>query len=97
MPAVIAADPDCADVFLDCRPHHVARAAMVAQINHFNAGADQLQIDGVDGAVMSITDGNGGKNTKWMLRAFHRGMGASPMVSFPRSRNTGKAPVPHWN
>src|SRR5438045_10116 len=68
MPAVVAADAHRADVFLYRSPHHIPRAAMIAEINHIHAGADELEIDRVNGAVMPITDGNGGENTK---RVFH--------------------------
>src|SRR5947207_5921106 len=68
MPAVVAADADGADIFLDRGADNRARGAVITQVNHFHAVADQLEIHRVDRAVVPVADRDGGEDSQ---RAHH--------------------------
>ena len=62
--AVITRKADGADVLLHGGPDDVARRAMVAEINHLEAVADELEVDRVDGAVVPIANRHGGQQAE---------------------------------
>src|SRR5437867_3381736 len=61
--AVITGDANGANVFLDRRAHDVAHRAMITEINHFNAVADEFQVDCIDGAIMPVANRDSGQNS----------------------------------
>ncbi len=63
--AVIGGNADGPYIFLNGSPHDGAGAAMVAQIDDFDAMADEFKIDGIDGTVVAIADGNRGEEPNW--------------------------------
>src|SRR5262244_2976813 len=56
MPAVVRRNADGPDIFLDRSANDIASGAVITEINHFDAIADQFDIDGDDGAVMAIAN-----------------------------------------
>src|SRR6185437_14093292 len=59
MPAVVARDADGANILLHRGAGDVASRAVIAKINDFDSMADEFEIDGADGAVVPITNGDG--------------------------------------
>lgn len=62
--AVIRTQADGAHVLLQGGAHDVPRRPVVAEVNDLDALADELQVDGVDGAVVPVADGDGGQEAK---------------------------------
>ena len=62
VPAVVAGDADGAHVLLDRGADDVARGAVVAEVDHLDAVADQFEVDRVDGAVVPVADRDGGED-----------------------------------
>jgi hypothetical protein len=60
VPAVVTRNADRAHILLDRRPNNIANRPMVAQINDFDPVPDELEIDRVDRAVVSIANRDGG-------------------------------------
>ena len=63
VPPVVTRNADCAHVLLDGGAHDVADRSMISKIDDLDPLADKLEIDRVDGAVVSITNRNRGQNT----------------------------------
>ena len=63
VPPIVTRDADRAHVLLNGGAHDVADRSMISKINDLDPVADKLEIDRVDGAVVSITNRNGGQNT----------------------------------
>ena len=64
--AVVTGDADRPDVFLYRGPGDVAGAAVIAEIDDFDAVADEFQIDGADGAVMPVAHGDSREQADWV-------------------------------
>jgi hypothetical protein len=60
MPTVITRDADRPHIFLDSSAHDVVRRAMIAQIDDFNPVTDQVEVDRIDRAIVSVTDRDSG-------------------------------------
>ena len=65
MPAIVTGNADGAHVLLDGRAHNVADRAMVTEINDFNPVPNELQVDRIDRAVVSITNWHSGQDSYW--------------------------------
>ena len=63
--AVVGGDADGRDALLNRSPRNVAGGAMEAEIHHLDAVVNELDVQGVDGAVVAITDGNSGEQPNW--------------------------------
>jgi hypothetical protein len=63
MSTVVAGKSDGAHILLDRRPHNIAGRTMVTEVDDLDAVADELQVDGVDGAVVAIADRHRGQQT----------------------------------
>ena len=50
------------DVLLDGGAHDVARITMKAEVDDFDPVPDELEVDRVDRAVVTIANRNGGEN-----------------------------------
>src|SRR5262249_37819627 len=60
VPAVVARDTDRASVLLACGAHTVAYRAMIPEINHLDAMANEFQVYCIDGAVVPIANRDSG-------------------------------------
>src|SRR5581483_3500038 len=60
--AVVTGNANRPHILLDGGADNVAYRAMVANVDDLDAVSDELQIDGVNGAVVPIANGNGGQN-----------------------------------
>src|SRR4030095_16425482 len=58
--AIVTGDADRAHVFLNRRAHDVADGSMVPEVNYLDAVPDEFQVDGVDRAIVPITNRHGG-------------------------------------
>jgi hypothetical protein len=63
VPSVVAGDADGARFLLHRGAHDVARTAMIAEIDDLDAMLHQLEVDRVDGTVVSVADRDGGEDT----------------------------------
>src|SRR5438046_2363706 len=63
VPAVVTRNSDCSDIFLDRSPNDVADVAVKSQVNDFDSVTNELEINRVNRAVVTIADRNGGKNS----------------------------------
>ena len=62
VPAVVTGDANGAHIFLDGRAHDVPYVAVIAEINDLDPVADELEIDGVNGAVVPVANGDSGED-----------------------------------
>ena len=60
---VVTGNADGRDIFLDGGAYDVARITMKAEVNDLDAVPNELQVDRVDGAVVTIANRDGGENT----------------------------------
>src|SRR5882724_7475272 len=60
--AVVTGNADRTHVLLDGGARDVANRPVIAEIDDFNAVPDELEIDCVDRAVVSVTDRHGGED-----------------------------------
>ncbi len=60
---IVARDTDRAHIFLDRGTDDIADRPMVAEINDFDSVANELKIDCVDGAVVSVTNWDSGQDS----------------------------------
>src|SRR5207244_4950784 len=61
--AVVTGNPDRSHVFLNSRTHDITDIAMKSQVNDFDSVADKFKINGVNRAVMPVTNRDSGENT----------------------------------
>src|SRR5207248_8074527 len=61
--AVVTGNPDCSHVLLNGSTYDIADIAMEPKINHLDPMPDELQINGVNGAIMPIADRDRGEDT----------------------------------
>ena len=74
VPAVVTGDTDRRDILLDRRAHDVLHVTMKPEIHDLDAVPDELEIDRVDRAVVTIANRNGGENAdrgghEWQILA----------------------------
>src|SRR5438067_11571808 len=62
VPAVVTGNPDCGHLLVDSRAHNIADITMKSEVNDFDSMPDKFEINGVNGAVVSIADRNRSKN-----------------------------------
>src|SRR6059058_6587261 len=60
--AVVTGNADRSHVLLDSRAHNIADITMKSEVNDFDSMPDKFEINGVNGAVVSIADRNRSKN-----------------------------------
>src|SRR2546430_1080660 len=63
--AVVAGNPDGSDILLNGGSGYLVGAAVIAEVDDFDAMMDQFLVDRVDGAVMAVADGDGGEDSDW--------------------------------
>src|SRR5258708_34832053 len=61
--AVVARNPNRSHIFLNGGTHDVLRVTMVAEIDHLDSVPNELKVDGVDRAVVPITNRHSSENT----------------------------------
>src|SRR5438132_1373607 len=61
--AVVTRDADGGDIFLNGSAHDVADVTVKAKIDYLDAMADEFEVNGVDGAVVSVANRDGGQDT----------------------------------
>ena len=72
MTAIVTGDADGGDVFLNRSTHNVSDVSMESEVNDFDAVPNELQIDGIDRAVVSVTNRNGGENSDGCSHGFRQ-------------------------
>ena len=55
--------PTARDIFLDGRTHDILGVSVIPEINDFDPVPDELEVDGIDGAVVPVTNRNSGENS----------------------------------
>src|ERR1043166_4183140 len=65
VPAVVTGDTNRPHVLLDGGADDVTHRAVIAEINHFDSVPDEFEIDGVDRAIVAITNRDCGQNSNW--------------------------------
>src|SRR6476646_7336458 len=65
VPTVVARDANRPHIFLDSRADDVGHRTMIAEINHFNAMPDKLQVDRVDRAIVPVADRDSREDSNW--------------------------------
>ncbi len=68
MPSIVAGDTNRADIFLYRGPYNILGGPVVAKVDHFDSVPNQLEIDCVDGAVVSVANRHSGQDPD----RFHR-------------------------
>src|SRR5438270_4725276 len=68
--AVVTGNANRTHVLLDGGAHDVANRPVIAEIDDFNAVPDELEIDRVDGAVVSVADRHGGDDANRLSHVF---------------------------
>src|SRR5437868_6412914 len=68
--AVVTRDANRPHILLDGGADDVGYRAVITEINHFNAMADEFQVDGIDRAIVTITNGDGGENSNGRRHLF---------------------------
>src|SRR6266478_239342 len=61
--AVVTGDPDRSYVFLNSCTHDITDITMKSQVNDFDSVADEFEINGVNRAVVPVTNRDSSENT----------------------------------